>query len=319
MYSLVDFAKSLRVNDCKIWNTPNIILLCGGPTAIDGSYLSARDFFNRHLRSDRPALAERVKLAEDVNVWFQPHKDQPFPDLLELENYLAHLADVIVLFVESPGSIAELGAFAASDVLRPKLLVVFNTFYHSSQSFIAEGPIRKIRNEKEELVQSGAWDPKQPYTPETTEEFGLVANRLTDIIEHRETLRPQQFAFKAKEIGHTLRLVADLIRIPGVASRSDIEKCLEELRCKDALASLDRHLSVLQSVELITEHRRFNQIFYVHDSSTPLIRYAYAKRSGVINDATRVQTAVRSALDPIRRGVLRTLLQNKPFKGQHRV
>ena len=87
-----------------------------------------------------------------------------------------------------------------------------------------------------------------------------------------------------------------------MASRSDVENCLEELCCKDALTSLDRHLSVLQSAELITEYRRFNQIFYVRDSSKPLIRYAYAKRSGVINDATRVQTAVRSALDPIRRG-----------------
>ena len=47
---------------------------------------------------------ERVKLAEDVNAWFR--KDDALPDLLELENYLAHLADVIVLFVESPGSIA---------------------------------------------------------------------------------------------------------------------------------------------------------------------------------------------------------------------
>ena len=319
MYSLVDFAKSLRVDDCRIWNTSNIIFLCGGPTATDGSYLSARDFFNRHLCSDRPALAARVKLAEDVNIWFQTHQDQPFSDLLELENYLAHLADVTVLFVESPGSIAELGAFAASDVLRPKLLAVLNTFHGSEQSFIADGPIRKIRNEKQEMVQSFAWDPKQLDTSETKEEFGDVANHLTEILESREKRIPQQLAFKTNEIGHTLLLVADLIRIPGVASRSDVANCLEELCCKDALTSLDRHLSVLQSAELITEYRRFNQIFYVRDSSKHLIRYAYAKRSGVINDATRVQTAVRSALDPIRRGVLRTLLQNKPSKGKHRV
>ena len=215
MYSLVDFAKSLRVDDCKIWNTPNIIFLCGGPTATDGSYLSARDFFNRHLCSDRPALAERVKLAEDVNIWFQTHQDQPFSDLLELENYLAHLADVTVLFVESPGSIAELGAFVASDALRPKLLAVLNTFYGSEQSFITDGPIRKIRNEKQgdgSVLRLGS---KQLDTSATKEEFGDVANHLTEILVSREKRIPQQLAFKTNEIGHTLLLVADLIRIPA--------------------------------------------------------------------------------------------------------
>ena len=66
-----------------------------------------------------------------------------------------------VLFVESPGSIAELGAFAASDTLSPKLLAVLNTYYDSEQSFIADGPIQKIRNDKEEFVQCYYWDPKQ--------------------------------------------------------------------------------------------------------------------------------------------------------------
>ena len=115
-----------------------------------------------------------------MNTWF--NKDNAFPDLFELENYLAHLADVIVLFVESPGSIAELGAFAASDTLRPKLLAVRNTFYASEQSFIADGPIRKIWNTNEESVQSYTWDPEQLDTPKTKEEFGDVANRLTDIL-----------------------------------------------------------------------------------------------------------------------------------------
>ena len=255
-YSLVDFAMSLRVDRCKIEKTPNLIFLCGGPTAIGAS---CRSFFNQYLLNNKPAWTERVKLAEDVNTWLG--KDNAFPDLLELENYLAHLADVIVLFVESPGSIAELGAFAASDTLRPKLLAVSNTFYASERSFIADGPIRKIRNTNEESVQSYTWNPSQLDTPQTKEEFGDVANRLTEILECREKRRPQQLTFKAKEIGHTLLLVADLIRIPGVASKSDVAKCLEALRCDKALESLDHHLSVLQSIDVIQKHQRSNQNF----------------------------------------------------------
>ena len=252
-----------------------------------------------------------------MNTWF--NKDNAFPDLLELENYLAHLADVIVLFVESPGSIAELGAFAASDTLRPKLLAVRNTFYASEQSFIADGPIRKIWNTNEESVQSYTWDPEQLDTPKTKEEFGDVANHLTEMLEYRENRRPQQLAFKTKEIGHTLLLVADLIRISGVASRSDVARCLKVLRCEKALASLDHHLSVLQSIDVIQKHHRSHQSFYVRHSSKPFIRYAYIDSSGVINDATRIQTMVRESLDSIRRGVLRTFLQKESSKDENRV
>ena len=50
-----------------------------------------------------------------------------FTDLLEVESYLADLAElIIILFVESPGSIAELGAFSALVTVQPKVLAVVN-------------------------------------------------------------------------------------------------------------------------------------------------------------------------------------------------
>ena len=98
-YSIVDFAKSIKGAACKIRNTPNLIFLCGGRTAEKPQYASARDYFYRHLKSKAPEIAQRVKLAEEVNTWF---RGDVFPDLLELENYLADLADITVLFVESP-------------------------------------------------------------------------------------------------------------------------------------------------------------------------------------------------------------------------
>jgi hypothetical protein len=116
-YSIVELTKSLRLDKCKIQNRPDLIFLCGGPIARNGAFLSARDFFYRYLLRNL-AWAKRIKLAEDISAWFQ--KDNAFPDLLQLENYLAHLAAATVLFVESPGSIAELGAFAASDELPPR-------------------------------------------------------------------------------------------------------------------------------------------------------------------------------------------------------
>lgn len=142
-YTLLDFAQSLNLEDCRLQNTPNLLFLCGGPMADVGPYLSARDYFHRALKRKKPDLARRVKLAEDINGWFKNawfKNETAFSDLLEVENYIAHLAAVTVLFVESPGSIAELGAFAASDHLRRKTVAVLNESHDSENTFIAEGP-----------------------------------------------------------------------------------------------------------------------------------------------------------------------------------
>jgi hypothetical protein len=78
-YSIVEFAKSLRGDGCKIRNT-NLIFLCGGKVAESHKYRSARDYFHRYLKSNAPKIADRVKLAEDVNAWY--HRGEWFSDLL---------------------------------------------------------------------------------------------------------------------------------------------------------------------------------------------------------------------------------------------
>lgn len=62
----------------------------------------------------------------------------------------------------------------------------------SDQSFIADGPVRKIRNVNEELVQSYTWNPEQLNSPATKREFGEVAKDLTEILEKRDAARPMQ-------------------------------------------------------------------------------------------------------------------------------
>ena len=180
VYSIVEFTKSLRLDKCKIQNRPDLIFLCGGPIARNGAFLSARDFFYRYLLRNL-AWAKRIKLAEDISTWFQ--KDNAFPDLLQLENYLAHLAAATVLFVESPGSIAELGAFAASDELRPKTLAVLNTAYGSDKSFIADGPVRRIKGENEKHIHYYTWNSEKLNSVETKKEFTEIAQALTAFLE----------------------------------------------------------------------------------------------------------------------------------------
>lgn len=68
--------------------------------------------------------------------------------LLKLENILADSVDAIVLFPESPGSFAELGAFSNNIDLAKKMVVIANNKFKSDKSFINYGPNRLIKSSK---------------------------------------------------------------------------------------------------------------------------------------------------------------------------
>ena len=313
-YSVVDFAKSLRIDGCKVQQTPHLIFLCGGKTAKDGAYQSARDYFNRYLKRERPTIAARVRLAEEVNKWFQ--RDNVFPDLLELENYLAHLADITVLFVESPGSIAELGAFANSDDIQPKTLAVLNDWHESEDSFISNGPIQKLKNANQDHVHYYKWNPNELHSALTKAEFVELTNDLVTFLEKIESTRPRQPSLNIAELGHVLLLVADLIRMPGIATTSELLKCLSALGCEADRKVLKRHLSVLQSVGIVIAHRRSSQEFFVSASEHHFIRYGYLEGAR-IKDQYRIRTELRQGFSSTKRSALKHALRDLT-KGRRR-
>lgn len=67
-------------------------------------------------------------------------------DLLSLEGLLADSVDAIVLIPESPGSFAELGAFANDEKLRKKLICIVDKKYKKDKSFINQGPLKLVKN-----------------------------------------------------------------------------------------------------------------------------------------------------------------------------
>lgn len=66
-------------------------------------------------------------------------------DLLSLEGLLADSVDAIVLIPESPGSFAELGAFANDELLRIKLICIVDKKYKKDKSFINQGPLKLVK------------------------------------------------------------------------------------------------------------------------------------------------------------------------------
>ena len=306
-YTILDFAKSLNLDHCKIKDTPDLLFLCGGPVAKAGSepYLSARDFFHRGLKK-KPALAKRVRLAEDVNARFSSawlDRETPFSDLLEVENHIADLSSATVLFVESPGSIAELGAFAVSDNLRRKTLVILNDSHFTERSFIGDGPVRRLQNENKHHVLRYRWDPDNLNSKATLLELGEIAGNITSFIEERDTGQAEQVQFQREQVSHVLLLVADLVWFLGVALRSDIAKCLDVFNMEGSSATANRYLRILESVDLVKRDHRYKYTFYVPLRRQPFLRYSYLK-DAQHRDRSRVLTAVRQSFDSWRNSAL---------------
>lgn len=73
-------------------------------------------------------------------------------DLMSLENLLADSVDVVLMSPESPGSFAELGAFANNEKLRKKMVCIIDEKYRKNKSFINQGPIKLIKKANKDGV-----------------------------------------------------------------------------------------------------------------------------------------------------------------------
>lgn len=98
----------------------------------------------------RERLSEYLRKFSDVLIFYAEEvfgalaQTEPDANALQLEKELAELADAVVVIAESPGTFAELGAFAISDDLRPKLLPIADKSFESDESFLRVGPIRWV-------------------------------------------------------------------------------------------------------------------------------------------------------------------------------
>jgi len=129
------------------------IFLCGGTIdAPHGAIDSARHYALTRRDENGCIAGHRVMVAEKLTSLL--HGDD-FHDLLEFEEHIAALSACVLIFVESPGSIAELGSFSVMPHLASKLLVVCEQRMNSAlkPSFIFLGPVAILKRARRASVQ----------------------------------------------------------------------------------------------------------------------------------------------------------------------
>jgi hypothetical protein len=157
--------KLIRHNTVSLDNLPRIIFLCGGQIVdADGNILPEGELIAKQNKRHyiwRAMFESKIEVEDSVN------KNTIIPvvsekvydlvnlkhvDLLTFEEIIAKLSDKVILIVESEGTLCELGAFSLENSIGAKLSVINNIRYSGRNSFIINGPIRKLETMEEDKV-----------------------------------------------------------------------------------------------------------------------------------------------------------------------
>lgn len=191
---LIDHLRKTRYRFRKL---DPVIFLCGANES------KSRDAIRQYLAKHVPDLdvfyAEKV-WREIVSLGER--------DALQMEEDLAMLADMIIVIVESAGTLTELGAFSLSPSLRQKLLAIVDERHKADESFINTGPLHWI-------------DKESAFTPTIYTNLSIVLS-AADQIEERIKRIPESHPIKIADLSgspkHLLFFLYDLISVIHPAS-----------------------------------------------------------------------------------------------------
>lgn len=217
-----DLVGSIKRDSLRVRRPSKVVFLCGGKLGDAKSPPPAlRDAYYRLVLDSPPKY--KVMLAEDANPLTA---DAQYVDLLSFESDIAQVVGLIVLFVESAGSLAEFGAFAALQTVAPRLLAIINDHYYNDKSFIRDGPIRFLESKYgDEWVHS--LETAYLGIADGNNLKNLDAIRLHDsvspVIEQRLEAQAETEKFVKEKDGHIILMITGLCQEYGALNQKKLD------------------------------------------------------------------------------------------------
>lgn len=282
-----EFLTDVKFCDVYIKEYPKIAFLCGGtPTSVHDNTEN-----KRHFLSVRSYIASKLEInfsslvfvnAEDVKDWSSYNI---YSDLIEFERDVAHISKSIVLFVESPGSIAELGSFSIIPEISRKLSVFVHQDFSTEDSYISLGPLKKLANNKsnihyikwsieektingnsEKVFKEGSMPDWDDYVCNAIKESIDKVNRIDK--DNDEYIRTKEILF-----------MHDLIILFTALNEDEIEKYFKLTGYEISMHKLMQGLFCLKKLNLIRSVKTGNKTFYTpFDANSK--RYISIPRAG---------------------------------------
>ncbi len=262
----VELLSSISIEESKVSLSHPIVFLCGGIVDVTASSdISVRNMLLEHLASSNPVLFGRIKLAEDFKDWLH---DAIYDNLLTFEDDIASISSLIIIILESAGSIAELGIFAANPKLKGKLLVFIQESHFEQNSFIKLGPLRHIDPEDDGFVCSYSWDDSnigstlRPYLID-------IESDITEFLANN----PEQVQIERESSGHIAFLIYELVSIFKALKLTEIEAYLKQLGFERSRVEIKRLLFLLNKLEFVDSRRRSKLDYYFPTSKEQKVHF----------------------------------------------
>jgi len=278
---------------CKLINLPRRIWVFGGPfrANLSDSSISLRDSFWKQsltLHPSPPWLKE-IDRPEDHEGWWA---FSGYSDLLEFERDSCYLAQATVLFAESPGSYAELGALAIDSSILPRLLVVVQSKYLKEgqrQSFLHLGPLKRVKGHEGMCVVGTDSPVDLP-----SEDFDAVIETITKRL-------PTQRSTEKLNIDnptHRLLLLADLTDLLLVSKTAELQAALRHFGADVDEAQLLKSLKLLAFFRLVrNEQYGNNEDFWLSHKSSEAPWIDYTANPDARFDRSRFKVAAITTID----------------------
>lgn len=270
--SLVDPDRALVVH------RPSIVFVYGGPLREKpgDTPLSMRDYFVAWSHESGHDVSELLHLPDDYPEWNQ---FDGYDNLVDFERDAGYISRAILLFVESPGAFAELGAFCSDSILAERLFVVLYSRYFKANSFIALGPLRileRLHGEDQAIC---------PVDGDKLEDFEKVVDDVANEVFAKSKRIPQQTAFDPENVRDQFLLIADLIELFGALKLIEITVFLKFFKVSVSNKRVTQMLNLLCLIKVIQRSDHLNRHFYVppKNAREPFIAYKVLEADGRFN------------------------------------
>jgi len=256
-----EFFAKIDLQASRLKPYEGFIFLCGGQTDVRSHQpVSIRDAMYRELAKDR-AVERRIRVAEHYKDWSH---DSHYRDLVSFERHLAELSSVIVLVLESPGSIAELGLFSVVEEFQGKLLVFIETDHYQSSSFIKLGPVDYLEKMHNNSAECHRWtiqvDRQTTFDANAAQE---LQPELAEAVLKRARKPAPEHRFRPASWLDTALLICDLLSLCSALTLREMRAVLEQLGHPKIESELKQYLFLLEKVRLIAVEPKGDQRFYV--------------------------------------------------------
>lgn len=258
--------EKISLENTRVSLAPPIVFLCGGLVDIKETTCSVRGALLDYLSQKKCHLLDSITRAESFKDW--THEDI-YKDLMVFEDDLAHLSSLIVIILESPGALAELGLFARNKLINKKILIIINDAHYNQDSFIKLGPLRHLELIKDKSVSAYSWEEDAPV--QTIKDS--LENIREDIL-HALEAQDKSEAFDKNNDGHIALFIFQIIHTYAALKITEIENYLRIHWPQITLAKIKRLLFLLKKFSLINERKKGHYLFYCPEKNRKHIEFA---------------------------------------------